>query len=93
MLSKPVGTMSKLKFLKDRKAPIPGPKRHHPRNVIWFNPPFSKSVRILIGKKVLRLLDKHCPKGTELNAIFNRSTVKVSYSCMENVAGIIRKHN
>ena len=26
------------------------PKRRHPQNIIWFNPPFSKSVQTPIGE-------------------------------------------
>ena len=44
------GYNERIEFLKDHKAPKPGPKRHHPQNVIKFNPPFSKSARTLIGK-------------------------------------------
>ena len=35
---------------------------------------------------------KHFPKGPSLNKIFNRNSVKVSYSCMQNMATIIKQH-
>ena len=56
------------------------------RNIIWFNPPFSKNVSTNIGCTFLKLVDKHFPKKSKLNRIFNRNTLKVSYSCMKNVA-------
>ena len=31
------------------------------RKIIWFNPPFSKSVKSSIGRIFLRLLSKHFP--------------------------------
>ena len=46
-----------------------------------------------IGKIFLKLVDKHCPKSNRLHKIFNRNTLKVSYSCTENMAQIIEKHN
>ena len=68
-------------------------RRQRYRNVTWFNPPFSRSVQTNIGRKFLGLVDKHFPKGSALHKIFNRSTLKVSYSCLPNVASIIRSAN
>ena len=79
-------------FLEQRKREK-RQKRRRSRNIIWFNPPFSKTVKTCLGRKFLQLIDKHFPKGSKLYAIFNRSTVKVSYSCMPNVATIIKAHN
>ena len=38
-------------------------------------------------------IDKHFPKSHLLHKIFNRNTIKVSYSCMNNVSQIIKLHN
>ena len=54
-------------------------KRNRQRNIIWFNPPFSKSVSTNIAARFLRLLDKHFPTRNKLHKIFNRNTVKVIY--------------
>lgn len=59
------------------------------RNITWFNPPYSKNVSTNIAAKFLSLVRKHFPKGSPLNKIFNRNTVKVSYSCMPNMGSII----
>ena len=56
-------------------------KINRKRNIIWFNPPFSKSVSTKIGHYFLNLLDKHFPKNHNFHSIFNRNNVKVSYSC------------
>ena len=56
-------------------------RRNRSRKIIWFNPPFSKGVSTNVAKKFLGLLDKHFPRGNPLHRIFNRNTVKVSYSC------------
>ena len=63
------------------------------RNIIWFNPPYSKNVKTNVAQKFLRLIDKHFPKTSKLHKIFNRNTVKVSYSCMPNVKSTISSHN
>ena len=55
--------------------------------------PFSKNVKTNIARSFLHLVDTHFPAGHKLHKIFNRSTVKVSYSCMNNVRSIITSHN
>ena len=70
------------------------PSSHAPkRNIIWFNPAYSKNVRTNIGTVFLRLVDTHFPKSSALHKIFNRNTIKVSYSCMKNVKRMISTHN
>ena len=68
-------------------------KRQRHRNVTWFNPLFSKNVRTDIGRRFLQLVAKHFPRTSELHKIFNKNTVKVSYSCLPNMANIISGHN
>ena len=68
-------------------------RRNRQRNIIWFNPPFSKNIKTNIARNFLDLVDTHFPAGHKLHKIFNRNTVKVSYSCMNNVKNIISKHN
>ena len=61
--------------------------------ITWFNQTFTQTVKTNIAKSLFRLLDKHFPKSHLLYKIFNRNTVKVSYSCMNNVSQIIKQHN
>ena len=68
-------------------------RKNRQRNITWFSPPFSKNVSTNIGCTFLKLVDKHFPKKSKLNRIFNRNTLKLSYSCMPNVASIIKAHN
>ena len=68
-------------------------RRQRKRNIIWFNPPFSKSVVTKIGETFLGLIDKHFPPHHKLHKLFNRNNVKISYRCMPNVKSIINKHN
>ena len=62
-------------------------------NILWYNPPFSKNASTNIGHKFLTLGDKHFPKDHKLRKIFNRNTIKISYSCMNNTKQIIDNHN
>ena len=63
------------------------------RYIIWFNPPFSQNVQTKIGNRLLALVDLHFPVNHKLHKIFNRNSIKVSYSCMRNVKSIISSHN
>ena len=67
-------------------------KRNLHRN-IWYNPPFGKNVATDVGHRFLQLVAKHCPNGSSLHKIFNRNSAKVSYSCMQSMATIIKQHN
>ena len=62
------------------------------RKILWFNPPYSDSVKTNLGSKFLSLLDKHF-KNSKYKKFFNRSTIKVSYCCMPNMESIISGHN
>ena len=67
--------------------------RTRSRNIIWFNPPYSTNVRTNVGRNFLSLVDKHFPSSNPLHKIFNRNSVKVSYSCMNNCKIVISKRN
>ena len=71
----------------------PTPKQNRKRKIIWSNPPFSKNVSTNIGKKFLNLINKHFPPQNKLHKIFNRNTLKLSYSCTKNMGRIIKSHN
>ena len=68
-------------------------KNRQRSNILWYNPPFSKNVSTNIGHKFLSLIDKHFPKDHSLRKIFNRNTIKISYSCMNNTKQVIDNHN
>ena len=67
-------------------------KRRH-RNIVSFNPPYGKNVRTNLAKNFLKLINKHFPPSNPLHKIFNRNTVKVSYSCMKSCKSVISQHN
>ena len=70
-----------------------GKKRHRPRTVIWYNPPYSSNVKTNIGKRFLTILRKHFPPSSELYKLFNCKKVKLSYSCCPSTKTIISSHN
>ena len=72
----------------------PARRKNRQRNdILWYNSPFSKNVSTNIGRKFLGLIDKHFAKDNKLRKIFNRNTIKISYSCMNNTKQIIDNHN
>jgi len=72
---------------------------HHPtrtnrkRKIIWFNPPYNKAVDTKIGNLFFQYLDEEFPINNKLHKLFNRNTVKLSYSCCPNIKTIINNHN
>ena len=82
------GFDEKLEYKKINKK-----KRNRTRKIIWFNPPFDSNVNINVGKLFLNLLDKHFPKDHKYHKLFNRNTIKISYSCLPNMKNIISGHN
>lgn len=79
--------------LKYKPAKTTKRKNRQRNNILWYNPPFRKNTSTNIGHKFLALVDKHFPKDHKLRKIFNRNTIKISYSCMNNTKQIIDNHN
>ena len=53
----------------------------------------SRNVQTNVGKWFLGPITKHFPANHKYNKIFNKHTVKVNYSRMDNMERIIKKHN
>ena len=68
-------------------------ERTRRRKIIWPNSPYSRIVKTNIDNNFLHLLVKHFPVNDKILKIINKNTVKVSYSCMENVDSIISGHH
>ena len=79
--------------LKYRESDQDTPSTHKnwPRNIIWYNPPYSKNVETNIWKRFLSLIDQI--RSDPLHKIFNQNPSKLSYSCMPNIKTIISNHN
>ena len=68
------------------------PRRNRSRNIIWFNPPFSSNVETNLARKFLKLVKKYFSKH-RYHKILNKNNIKVSYSCMDNMEKLVKKHN
>ena len=51
------------------------------------------NVETNIGKTFLKLVKKHFPCNNSFHNIFNKNTIKISYSCMRNISSLIASHN
>ena len=85
------GYTHKLTYEKPKNHPTN--RRRGKRNIIWFNPPFSRSVRTNLGQKFLALVRKHFQPGSALYGACNKNTIKLAYSCTKNMRTIIQAHN
>ena len=56
-------------------------------------PPHSAHVKSNIERKFLALTEQHFPPKHELQQICIKNTLKLSYSCMNNMGNIIKSHN
>ena len=80
-----------IKFI---KPPIKSKRKNRPRQCIWFNPPFSKTVDSNLTKMYAEIISKAFPKNHPyLNKLFNKNNMRISYSCTPNMAKIISSHN
>ena len=68
-------------------------RRNRPRKMLGFNPPYNMEVVNNLGKEFFKLLKRSFPSGNPLHKIFNKNCVKLSFSCMPNINGIINKSN
>ena len=46
-----------------------------------------------IGRDFMKIIDTYFPKGSKLGKVFNRQTVKISYSGTPNMEKIISAQN
>jgi hypothetical protein len=89
---KKCGYRQNLKYDQDQTPDLQKKKRRR-RKIIWFNPPFCKSVKTHIGRRFLNLVKKHFTKHNPLTKIFNVHSMRYSYCCMRNLDAVIKSHN
>ena len=71
----------------------PQPRTNRNRTIIWFNPSYSVNVKTNIGRIILRPIDKHFRRHHKYRKLLNRNNIKISYSCMPDMASVIQNHN
>ena len=52
-------------------------RKNRSRNIIWYNPPFSKNVKTNVRKHFFKLLKKHFGKNHKYQKIFNKNNIKL----------------
>ena len=67
--------------------------KNRSRTITWFHPPYSKHVATNVGKKFLSIVNDCFGQDHPLRKIFNKNTLKISYSCMPNLEAKITNHN
>ena len=68
-------------------------RRRRYKNEFWYNPPWNMNVQSKIGEQFLKALDSEIKPDNPLRKVFNRHTIKISYSNMPNMARVISTHN
>ena len=76
-----------------REEKTPQEKKMRCRNITWFNPPCSNHVKTNVGRKFLNIVKECFKTDHPLKKIFNKNTLKLSYSCMPNLERKIDTHN
>ena len=64
------GFSHQLKYI----SPQPN-RRSRKRNIIWFNPPYCKSVKTNVGRLFPKLINKHFPSHHKLHKMINKNNV------------------
>ena len=68
-------------------------KKERKRNIIWFNPPYSKNLKTNIEKNISKSYKETLSRHQKLDKLFNKITVKIVYSCTRNIKTMINSHN
>ena len=93
LIMKKCGYNDKLNFEKPEQKNKTKNKNKRKRKIIWYNPPFSSSVKTNIGREFIKLVKKHFNENNPLSKIFNRHNMRISYSCTANLERLIKSHN
>ena len=92
-INKRLSNISSSQKIFNEAIPPTRKKKNRKRNTTWYNPPWDSNLKTNLGKKFLGIIDKCFPPNHPLHKIFNRHTLKLSYSYMPNMKTIISTHN
>lgn len=67
--------------------------RKRARHITWWDPSWNSSVKTNLERTFLNPVDKCFRRNHPRHKIFNRHTLKFTYSCMPNMKFIIASHN
>lgn len=63
------------------------------RKILWYTPPFNQMVVTKLVQKFLHLIVKNFLRNKPLSKILNRSTLKLSNSCIDNLEKNMQNNN
>ena len=85
-LSYNINNQKEIVKIKSKRKPI----------IIWFNPQYSRSVKVNIWRIFIKLISKHFPPNHKVMKIFNRNTLThispVSHICDMNVYALFKPY-
>ena len=88
------GYNKEIKYVdKSKTATKTGKNKNRKRKILWFNPPYDKSIKSNIGRSFINIINKHFGEKSKMKKFINKNNVKISYSCMTNIEIIIKCHN
>ena len=79
----------KLAYKDSREGSNTQKRKNRTRKILRFNPPYNMEVINNLGKEFFKLLKRNFPTTDLLQKIFNKNSIKLSYSCMPNINSII----
>ena len=68
-------------------------KKKRKRNLTYFTPPYSMTVKTRIGKLFLKIVEESFPPDNPLHRKLSKHNLKLSYSCVPNMKSRISRHN
>ena len=68
-------------------------KRKRSRNITSFNPPYAANIKTNVGKIFRSLVHNHFSGDQDLNRLFNKNNLKISYCTLPNIKSTIAAHN
>ena len=84
---------NELKYTNPTAKQATNGKKKRRRKIIYFQPPFSLSVKTPIGRCFLKIIKKHFHAKHPLYKILNHRCIKLSYSCLGNIKTEIAASN
>ena len=67
--------------------------RNRARKILWFSLPYNIAIANKLGKEFFTLWKKKFSPSNNRYKIFSKNTVKLTNSCMPNMANLINKSN
>ena len=83
----------KLIYKDSREGSNTQKRKNRSRKILWFNPLYNMEVTNNVDKEFFKLLKRNFPATDPLHKIFNKNSIKLSYSCMPHINSIINKSN